>query len=190
MKHTLLFLALCVSIFAQSDIEYLQSVASKDSVVRASFVQTKQIKSFDKPLVSEGKILAVKNKGVVWILQSPAYVKKVISFDKEDASRSFYSLFAPFFSGDFSALQKRFDCELTKKTDLWTMKITPKSAVMKKNFKYVSVSGSTDGKFQDVLIFSADESSIRINFVREIPTNQFLSKDEESLFNAGYSEDF
>ena len=185
MKHTLLFLALSVSIFAQSDIEYLQSVASKDSVVRASFVQTKQIKSFDKPLVSEGKILAVKNKGVVWILQNPVYIKKVIPFDENNASRSFYSMIASFFSGDFSVLQKRFECELTKKPDLWTMKITPKSAAMKKNFKYVSISGSTDGKFQEVSILSADESFVHINFVCEIPTNQFLSKDEETLFEDG-----
>jgi len=183
MKKTLLFLAFSISIFAQSDIEYLQNVASKDSVVRANFVQTKQIKSFDKPTVSEGKILAVKNKGVVWILQNPAYVKKVIPFDKDNASRSFYAMTASFFSGDFSALQKRFDCELTKKPDSWTMKITPKSAVMKKNFKYVSISGSNDRKFQDVSIFSTDDNFVRINFVCEIPTNQFLSKDEEALFD-------
>ena len=182
MKHTLLLLALCVSIFAQSDVEYLQSVAFQDSVVRANFVQTKQIKSLDEPLVSEGKILAVRNKGVVWILQSPTYIKKVIPFDENNVSQSYYAMFALFFSQDFSALQKRFDCEFTKEADSWTIKIAPKSAAMKKYFKYVSISGSSDGRFQDVLIFSADESSVRINFICEIPTNQFLSEDEEALF--------
>jgi hypothetical protein len=183
MKKTILFLTIYMHIFAQSDVEYMQSVIPKDSIVRASFVQTKQMKSLDKPLVSEGKILSVKNKGAVWILQNPTYLKKVISFDQDNASRSFYAISAPFFSGDFSTLQKRFECDLTKKQDSWTLKITPKSAAIKRNFKYVSINGSTDGKFQEVSIFSADENYVRINFIREVPTNQFLSADEESLFS-------
>ncbi|MDR0304855.1 MAG: outer membrane lipoprotein carrier protein LolA [Chitinispirillales bacterium] len=182
MKKIFIFLFISISIFAQSDIEYLQNIISKDSIVRANFIQTKQIKSLDKPLVSEGKILVVKNKGVVWILQSPTYIKKVISFDQDNASRSFYMMIAPFLNGDFSSLQKRFEFELTKSSDSWTMKISPKSAAMKRNFKYVSINGCTNGKFQDVSIFSSDDSFVRINFVSEILTNQFLSKDEELLF--------
>jgi hypothetical protein len=150
--------------------------------VRASFVQTKQIKSLDKPLVSEGKIIAVKNKGVVWILHNPTYMKKVILFEQDNASRSFYAMITPFFSGDFSTLQKRFECELTTNSDSWTMKVTPKSAAMKRNFKYVNIKSSADGKFQEVAIFSSDESFVHISFICEIPTNRFLSEDEKLLF--------
>ena len=181
MKKVLLFLIISVSIFAESDFEYLQNVISKDSIVRADFIQTKQMKSFDKPLVCDGKILAVKNKGVVWILQNPAYLKKVITFNDESL-RLEYAMLAPFFSGDFSILQKRFDCELTKNQNFWFLKITPKSATIKRNVKYITINSTLDSKFQEVFIFSADESFVRINFTSEISTNQFLSQNEELLF--------
>ncbi|MCL1946630.1 MAG: hypothetical protein FWF51_05690 [Chitinivibrionia bacterium] len=183
MKKLLFFFIFSVSIFAQSDVDfkYLQNVISKDSIVRADFIQTKQMKSLEKPLVCDGKILAVKNKGVVWILQNPAYLKKVITFN-DNSTRSEYAMLAPFFSGDFSILQKRFDCELTKNQNDWLLKITPKSAAIKRNVKYITINSTLDNKFQEVFIFSADESFVRINFTSEIPTEQFLSQNEELLF--------
>jgi hypothetical protein len=181
MKKTILLLTIYVSIFAQSDFEYLQSVMPKDSIVRANFIQTKTVKSLEKPLVSQGKILSVKNKGVVWLIENPTYIKKAILFD-DNSAKSQYAMIAPFFSGDVSTLQKRFEHELTKASDVWTLKITPKSATVRKNVKYITISSSLNNEFQDVLIFSGDESFVKINFISDIATNQFLSKEEEALF--------
>jgi hypothetical protein len=154
----------------------------KDSIVRADFIQTKQMESLEKPLVSNGNILAVKDRGIVWITQNPQYMKKVYSMDENEMSRSQYAMIAPFFTGDFSTLQKRFDIELTKNTDSWNLKITPKSAAIRKNIKYITINGSSDGKSQEVLIFPADDNFVRINFTADLGTGQVLSKDEEELF--------
>jgi len=185
MKNSFLYIiVICVSAFAQCGADYLREIAAKDSVVRAAFTQTKRIKSLDKPVVSQGTVLAVKNKGVVWITNTPAYLKKVISFERETAAGTYYSAIYSLLSGDFSGLQKRFDCKLSSGDDLWTIEITPKSGVLKRNIKYIGVSGTQDGGIiKNVSIFSTDESGVNIDFAAQTPTNQFLSEEEEALFD-------
>ena len=160
MKKFLLIFIISNVIFAQGDFEFLR-FASKDSIVRADFIQTKQIKSIQKPLVCDGKVLVVKDKGVIWMQQNPVYSKNIIYFNQNFP---------------------RFESELTQNEKEWFLKLTPKSAVIKRNLKYITIKSSTDNKFQEVLIFSADESFVQINLTSEIPTPQVLSKEEEALF--------
>jgi hypothetical protein len=174
VKKLLFFLTVfSVSIFAdQSELEYLKSVLPQDSILRASFVQTKEVRSLQNPLVSKGWVLVVKGRGIVWLTESPSYMKRVM----EDT----------FFDGDFSKLQRRFNYELTKTESHWTLKLTPRAAALRRNFKYITIQSSLDNKLLEVLIFSTADSFVSINFVSEIPTSQSLTEDEEKLFEENY----
>ena len=180
----ILFLTISAStVFAQNlDLSEIQDLLPKDSIVRASFVQTKEMLSFENPLVSTGRILAVQNRGVIWLTETPAEMTRFISLDENEMSRSELAMITPFFTGDFSTLQRRFSLELTKADTSWTLQTTPRSTALRRRLESISINSSICNKYQEVIIISAGGNSVKINFKNELPTPQVLSEDEEKLF--------
>jgi hypothetical protein len=177
----ILFITISVSL-ANLNPSEIENLLPKDSIVRATFVQTKEMKSFDKPLISTGKILAVREKGVIWLTETPQKMKKNIPLIEEEMSKSEQAMISPFFTGDYSALEKRFLLELTKDETSWLLAISPKSNALKRRLKSITIKSSNCNKYQEVIILSADGNPLKINFVNEIPTTQILTADEEKLF--------
>jgi len=178
----ILFL-IVVGISAQNlDLREIEDLLSKDSIVRATFVQTKEMKSLENPLVSTGKLLVVRDIGIIWLMETPTQMKKFIPLVEEDMTKSEHSMIAPFFTGMFSALEKRFFTELTKQEHSWSLTIIPKSSALKRRLQSISIKSKYDNKFQEVIILSSDGNSLTILFTSEIPTAQILTKDEEKLF--------
>ena len=149
---TLFLLFISVNVFA----------LPQDSIIRATFVQTKYIKALNNSLVSEGKVLLVKDKGIVRITESPAYIKEI-------------------FKDNFD-FEKRFNKDSVATEDGFRLNLSPKSAAVRKNLDSITVISSSEDKFIEVLIYSGGELPLRMNFVTEIPTDQHLSKDEELYF--------
>jgi hypothetical protein len=55
---------------------------SQRAVVRADFVQEKQMVAFKKPLVTRGKMIFVRNQGVLWKIESPLRLTYVLTEDR------------------------------------------------------------------------------------------------------------
>lgn len=182
----ILFLTIiCIAVSATAehlDLSEIESLLPKDSIVRATFVQIKEMQSLEKPLISTGKLLVVREKGVVWLMEAPTRMKKVIPLIEDEMSKSEHAMLAFFFNGTLSALEKRFYIELIKNEDSWLLVIMPKSSALKRRLKNITIKSSYHNKFQEVIILSADDNALKINFISEIPTPQFLSEDEERLF--------
>jgi len=170
-------------IFAQNlDLSEIEVLLPKDSIVRATFVQTKEMKSLEAPLISTGRILSVRNKGVIWQTETPTEMKRFISLDENEMSRPEHAMITPFFTGDFSTLQRRFSLELIKTEISWSIIITPKSRTLQRRLENITIKSDNSNKYQEVIILSADGNSVKINITNELPTPQVLSEDEEKLF--------
>lgn len=182
-KFSVILFLIAGKIFAQNlELSEIENLLPKDSIVRATFIQTKEMKSLEKPLVSTGKLLVVRNVGVVWLTETPTPMKKFIPLLEEEMSKSEHAMITPFFTGEFSMLKKRFDIELMKDEISWQLLITPKSTALRRRLKNITLKSKQNNKLQEIIIMSADENSLKIDFVSEIPTAQTLSKDEEKLF--------
>jgi len=185
MKKLFLVFIFFTGIFAQnqSDLERLHSLILHDSVIRADFIQTRELALLEEPLVSEGRVWVVRDKGIVWFSVSPPPMfKEVFLFNDPNLSRPVQAMINPLFTGDFSTLQGRFDIEYSESPMTWRIVLSPRSAIIRRNLRQLSIEGTHDNRSLEVLIISPDESSVKINLTPQIPTAQFLTKEEEALF--------
>ena len=186
----IMFLIFClffffISSFAQnqSDLERLHSLMLHDSIVRADFIHTRQVAALPAPLVSEGRLWVVRDKGVVWFsVEPPPMFKEVILFNDDNLSRPQQAMLAPLFTGDFSTLQRRFDIELSESQNGWRLVLNPRSAVIRSRLRQIIIAGAHDYRHLDVAIISPDNSTVEITITPQRPTAQFLTSEEEALF--------
>ncbi len=71
---------------------------------------------------------------------------------------------------------------MIKDENFWQINIFPKSSALKRRLKSISIKSDYQNKYQEIIILSADDNSLKINFTNEVPTSQTLSIDEEKLF--------
>lgn len=55
---------------------------SQRNVVRADFIQEKQMAGFRKPLLTRGKMVFARNRGVLWKLESPLRITYVLTEER------------------------------------------------------------------------------------------------------------
>jgi hypothetical protein len=91
-------------------------------------------------------------------------------------------MIAPLFTGDFSTLQRRFDIEFSENATRWELVLTPKSAIIRSRLRQITIAGAHDYKRLEIFVISPDDSTVEINITPQKPTAQFLTSEEEALF--------
>jgi outer membrane lipoprotein-sorting protein len=156
-------LALCAttpSSYAQSTQQLLQTVSSsltRTEGLQAQFRQVKQIRGFRTSMVSTGKLVAVNNKGMLWITESPsASTLKITpngmvenrsgtntSIDYGSSTKTINTIFSSVLTGNFGLLQQYFNITGSAQSKgAWNLNLIPNSPNMKQAIMQIQVSGA------------------------------------------------
>jgi hypothetical protein len=192
----MMFLFSCFSLQAIT-LDSLQKQLMSQTLLRGEFTQTKNVKMFKKPLLSNGSFLLTQSQGLVWQQQSPFPVSLILTKDKlrqqfsdkpadiiqaKDNPMVFYfsHLFLSLFQGDIKALQAQFDLALSNKKQSWKLALTPKSPPLSKVFSTITIEGDQYIKSLVLAELNGDSSVILFNNTSEYPRT--LTKQEKNAF--------
>ena len=200
LRHLLAFF--CVLILAVAPVVHagdpvLDAVTrgmAQPDVLRGQFAQEKQVSGFKNPLRSQGKFVVSRQHGVIWTTLKPFPSEMVVTADRiisrqrdgsarveldarqQPALRSVNAVMFALMSGDVQALSSQFTMDAKRDEQEWRIQLTPKSAMLSKAFKSLSLKG--DRYVREVQIVEANQDITRIFFsgMSEVPAT--LAADE------------
>jgi hypothetical protein len=167
-------------------------------VLRGRFTQERQLKGFDRPLISEGDFVLAPGTGLIWRTQRPFAIVTLITaaglvqeVDGTETTRlttarlpflaRLYDLLGAALSGDWQVLGRQF--LVTRRGDArqWDMTLLPLAGAdpMAMPFRSVTLRG---GKYVDeVRIVRLDDDSDRIVFSDQTISGAGLSEADAAL---------
>ncbi|MGV2288923.1 outer membrane lipoprotein carrier protein LolA [Trinickia sp. YCB016] len=166
--------------------------------IRAQFKQTQTLAALRAPLVSTGTLLFMRERGVIWQIDSPIRTTYVISdsgvteIDANGkriarAARSaggaaqVSRMIRAMLGGDLSALYSQFDVTASGTPKQWQMQLTPNQPQLAQMLKGLRMAG---GDFlQTLTITSANGDATRIDFTNNAAVAE-PSSAERALFGA------
>jgi outer membrane lipoprotein-sorting protein len=147
--------------------------------VRAQFVQTQTLQALQKPLVSSGTLLFVRDQGAIWRIEQPTRMTYVMTdagvttLDANDkpmargarnaagvaqVSRMMRAMLA----GDLSALYSQFSVNAQGNANRWQLKLTPAQPQLAQALRGLDLAGDT--YVRRIRIRSANGDETRIDF--------------------------
>jgi outer membrane lipoprotein-sorting protein len=165
--------------------------------VRAHFRQTQTLAALSAPLVSTGTLIFIRERGVIWRIDTPSHVTYVIgdtSVTKIDASghrsaagasrggmAQVAQMMRAMLSGDLSALYSQFDVAVSGAPARWQLLLTPNQPQLAQFVKALRMKG---GAFLQTLeIDAANGDTTRIEFSGSEGIDS-RAPDERDLFGA------
>lgn len=174
------------------------SVARPD-VLRGQFVQEKQVSGFRNPLRSQGRFVVARKHGVIWTTLKPFPSELVVTADRilsrqrdgsrrveldarqQPALRSVNAVMFALMSGDVQALSSQFRVVATREGQGWRLLLTPKSPMLAKAFRSLSLQGDRYVREVEIVEASDDRTRIRFSDLSETPAT--LAADEARRFD-------
>ncbi|UOP04641.1 LolA family protein [Conchiformibius kuhniae] len=136
----------------------LQAQLQKNQTVQGQFEQSRFIRSLNRPMQTSGTFVLQRQKGLLWQVQKPLEIKLrvrgdgIAQWDAKNrrwhgngaghAQAAQVKLFMALLGGDTAALNKQFDLRLSGSPQNWSLKLQPKTAVMKQVFEGIDVAGN------------------------------------------------
>lgn len=159
-----LMLAACcqfVTAPARAADELLAQLAQqfeKRPVVRAEFVQSKAMAAFKKPLVTRGRLVFVRGKGVLWQIEAPLSLGYVLTDERiveiaADGTKQMRSaqdlpglaqvgrVFRALLGAQTSALQDVFTSKAEGKLEAWQLTLQPKPGPVGQFMRQITLEG-------------------------------------------------
>lgn len=174
-----------------------QLTANTPAVLRGQFEQRKSVAGFKNPLVSQGRFVVARERGLLWSTDTPfasqllikpnqlisfnGAAKEVLDATREPGLRAFNQLIIALLAGDVSALQSQFDVvqasTATPSQPRWTLRLRPKEAGMARFIQEISLEGQDFVEQVQLQEGSGDSSLIR--FSAQQPST--LTAEEQAL---------
>ncbi|HEX7935857.1 MAG TPA: outer membrane lipoprotein carrier protein LolA [Paraburkholderia sp.] len=167
--------------------------------VRAQFTQTQTLAAMKAPLVSTGSLLFVRERGVIWQIDTPykaTYVitdagvsevdatgKRVTSHGAQGARgvAQVSKMMRAMLGGDLSALYSQFDVQAEGSAAHWRMRLTPNQPQIAQSIKGLQMNG---GEYlQSLRISLANGDTTQLEFSRSETVSE-PAPAERSLFGA------
>ena len=197
-----LFSIIFLCIFTASNayamsITDLSNNLQKQTMLRAKFEQQRVIKGFNKPLISKGQLVTHKDKGIIWIQESPINMHYIITDEKivtfvnkdeltilkaSDNPQMFYfsSLLKNIISANTKVLYESFEVNFTSDKDTWILDLRPKVAPLDKIFTKFILKG--DNFVRSIELLDKENDSTFIKFIESTDKNIVLNDNEIALF--------
>lgn len=152
----LLLLAASLNTHAFSPAD-LQAQLQAHQTVQGQFEQSRFIRSLPQPMRTTGQFVLQRGQGLLWQVQKPFEVKLrvcgkgIAQWDGKNrrwqgssshAQTAQVKLFMALLAGDTAVLDKQFSLQLSGNAQNWSLKLQPKTAVMKQIFQDIEVKGS------------------------------------------------
>lgn len=168
------------------------------SVLRAEFVQTKELAAFKKPVVTKGHFVFARRDGVLWQIEQPLKLTYVIQENRigeigDDGVMQMRStqdvpalaqigrILRSLLGAQLAPLREWFDASAEGDDKRWTMVLTPKSAQVGQVIRRITITGSQ--YVEGLTIDEASGDNTRIRF-RNTIEGKAISAEERSLFEA------
>ena len=168
----------------------------QNAVVRAEFMQTKQMAALKKPLVTRGKLTFSRQQGVLWLIERPyrmSYVLgegRIVEIGSDGLRRVRDSrdvpglaqvgrVFRAVLGARTEALREYFDASVQGDTARWTIELKPRQPQLAQFISGIQLSG---GRFVEEIRIdesAGDSTQIRFSDSQGAPA---LSEEEKALF--------
>lgn len=192
-----LWLALPAHAAAAADTATLSSLAehvAQYPVVRADFTQTRQMAALKRPVVTAGKIVYSRERGVLWQIEKPYTMTYVLQDDKvveigADGQRrerqvqglaEIGRVFRAVLSADTQALAGYFDIAVQGTAAQWTLELTPRQPQMAQFIARIQITGDQFVQTLRMQEAGGDSTSLRFRGTQGVAA---LSNAELQRFN-------
>ncbi|MCX7564284.1 outer membrane lipoprotein carrier protein LolA [Xanthomonadaceae bacterium XH05] len=182
------------------DFDAVADRVERTPVLRGTFMQEKAVEGFRNPLRSTGRFIVAADRGVLWETVSPFPSQIVVSQDRiasrqadgslrveAEASRqpglaAINTTFFALISGDFDALEARFEGKVTVRPDgRWQLALTPKPGPLVRALSALHVEGA---RFvEQVTLDDAQGDHTHIEFADFVVEPHALTEDEAARFD-------
>lgn len=130
-------------------------ISAKPEAMQANFKQTKQIKGFRAPVVSSGKIVLARQRGMLWVTQAPYQSTLKITANgvvetqggqsnqiaNAQGMKNMTRIMSSMLSGDFSDLRQYFRFAGSAKPTSWALHLTPMDEHMRRSIANIDLAG-------------------------------------------------
>lgn len=184
--------------FGEEDIEYLkQCEVFSNGSLKGNFIQTKTVGSSGRKLESSGKVQIDPQRGIVWYTEKPyssvlvvgstSLVQKTgdgkpvrLDMSKNRIYIHIAQAMESIFFGDFSTMQKSFNCGFVKNSDgTWFIRLSPKEKILSSFISEIVIEGKS--QIKSLLLEEASGDSILYRFENLIPKE--LSGEESEVYD-------
>ena len=170
-------------------------------VVRAEFVQTKQMAALKRPLVTSGRLIFSRSQGVLWQIEKPYRVSYVLGETRiveigSDGVRRVREtrdipglaqvgrVFRAMLGANSAALREYFDASVQGDPSKWVIELKPRQSQLAQYLNGMNLSG---GRFvEEIRISEAGGDNTQISF-RNSRGAAALDEAEAALFGANES---
>lgn len=145
-------------LWAFSTAELAQTL-QKPGNVQGEFVQERYLKSLSKPMTTSGSFALLPRKGLLWQMKKPFDTTLRVRSDgimqwngsawtnpnagKMNGQNRQIQLFLDLLGGNTQGLEKQFALQLSGSAGKWTLRLTPKTALMQQIFKHIDIAGDS-----------------------------------------------
>ena len=145
-------------LWAFSTAELAQNL-QKPANVQGAFTQQRYLKSLAKPMTTNGQFVLIPKRGLLWHMQKPFENRLRVRADgimqwngkswvaanqsKMNGQSQQIRLFLDLLGGNTQGLEKQFDLQLSGSQQKWTLRLNPKTALMKQIFNHIEISGDS-----------------------------------------------
>lgn len=159
------------------DIQDLQTLLRTHAVVRGDFVQQRYFRSLPQPLTSQGQFTLAAERGLLWQLTSPLRQHLRITaqgIDRQDEAGQWAplagaagstreaGLFLAVLAGDTRGLRDNFELTLSGTANDWTVRMTPRSALLRQVFDHILIAGNAYVQQIDLHEAQGDRTVLRL----------------------------
>ena len=177
-------------------LEDLSARVAQYPVVRAEFVQTKQMAAMKRPLVTRGRLTFSRSQGVLWQIEQPyrmSYVlgeTRIVEIDGDGARKvretrdvpglaQVGRVFHAVLGANPAALREHFDIGVQGDLERWNLDLKPRQAQLAQFLTGLQLAG---GRFVETIrIGEAGGDSTQIRFSNSQSADA-LSEEETQLF--------
>jgi len=177
------------------DLDTLAAQLADPAVVRGEFVQEKHLRGLAQPLLSRGTFTLSHEEGLLWQLQHPIQQYYRINTQgiarqvgqrwyiqpKQTVATRQSRLFLDVLAGDYHALARDFNIELSGDATHWQLHLTPRSILIAKIFDHIEIQGSRLVDRIELNETQGDRSVLRL---QGSTTDHSLTSTEQADFAA------
>ncbi len=165
-------------------------------LVRAEFVQSKQVAALKRPLLTSGQLLFSRQQGVLWQIEQPYRVSYLLAEDRvveiaADGSRKerlardlpgmaqVSRVFRAMLGGNTAELRNYFELQVQGDTSRWTLLLKPRQAQLAQFIEQLEIRG---GAFvSEVRILEAGGDVTQIRFRNNVAINTPNAAEQQLL---------
>ncbi|WP_077034410.1 outer membrane lipoprotein carrier protein LolA [Pelomonas sp. KK5] len=202
MRRFFAFLALLLCAFAAPAADLAAAVKQQlvqAPVLRGEFEQRKQVQGFSKPLVSRGRFVVARERGVLWTTLAPFASELRLTRDeivatqaggavafrldaaKEPSVRVINGLMFSLLNGEVNGLMELFKVDGSADAKGWKLVLVPKQAALAKLMSGIELAG--DSHVRSIRIDEANGDRTLIAFSAQSVEPPRLSADEAKKFD-------